>query len=278
METERQPQEKAPAPHPGTMPNADLEERARITQLMKIRLGEPMMDVELADEHYKVAIDLALRKYRQRSGNAVIDDYFPLELKVDKSTYDLSVGAEAADIHTNIVDIQDIHLRSTGNAGSGVGSELEPFQAQYTNTFLQQSGRAGGLGVYDSIAQHYEVIGRIFGSEYQYTWNRARKTLLIHRRPKADIDVIIAAYAEKDEFELFNDNYALPWLESYALAQAKIMLGDIRSKFGSYAGPGGGASLNGDSLKADGQAELEKLEDDVKNHREGSTGLGFVIG
>ena len=208
----------------------------------------------------------------------MIDDYFHLELKLDKSEYDLSMGSEDADIQRNILMIQDIHLRSTGNAGSGVGSELEPFQAQYTNTFLQQSGRAGGLGVYDAIAQHYELIGRIFGSEYQYTWNRVRKSLRIHRRPKADIDVIVECYVEKDEFELFGDSYALPWIESYALAQAKIMLGDIRSKYANYAGPAGGAQLNGDALKADGAAELQQLEDDVKNHREGSTGLGFVIG
>ena len=278
MENEAADSDMAPAPMPGTMPGMHMEERNRITEEIQIKLGAPMMDVELADQHYKLAIDLALRKYRQRSGNAVIDDYFHLELKLDKSEYDLSMGSEDADIQRNILAIQDIHLRSTGNAGSGVGSELEPFQAQYTNTFLQQSGRAGGLGVYDAIAQHYELIGRIFGSEYQYTWNRVRKSLRIHRRPKADIDVIVECYVEKDEFELFGDTYALPWIESYALAQAKIMLGDIRSKYANYAGPSGGAQLNGDALKADGTAELQQLEDDVKNHREGSTGLGFVIG
>jgi len=43
------------------------------------------------------------------------------------------------------------------------------------------------------------------------------------------------------------------------------MLGEARSKFNTIAGPQGGTSLNGDALKNEALAEMERLEIEVKN-------------
>ena len=57
------------------------------------------------------------------------------------------------------------------------------------------------------------------------------------------------------------------------------MLGEARSKFATVAGPqGGSTSLNGDALKAEAQAEMEKLEADVSLAVAGGVGYGFTIG
>ena len=56
------------------------------------------------------------------------------------------------------------------------------------------------------------------------------------------------------------------------------MLGEARSKFATISGPQGGSSLNGDALKAEAQAEMEKLEMDVQMAVAGGTGYGFTIG
>ena len=56
------------------------------------------------------------------------------------------------------------------------------------------------------------------------------------------------------------------------------MLGEARGKFGQIAGPQGGTSLNGDALKQQGQAEIERLEADIGNYAEGGTPHSFVIG
>ena len=62
------------------------------------------------------------------------------------------------------------------------------------------------------------------------------------------------------------------------MAQAKFILGEARSKFSTIAGPQGGTSLNGDNLKSEAQAELEKLEQDLNLYIDGSDPLGFIIG
>jgi hypothetical protein len=56
------------------------------------------------------------------------------------------------------------------------------------------------------------------------------------------------------------------------------MLGEARSKFATVAGPQGGTSLNGDALKAEAQAEMEKLEQDLALAVAGGVGYGFTIG
>ena len=56
------------------------------------------------------------------------------------------------------------------------------------------------------------------------------------------------------------------------------MLGEARSKFATIAGPQGGGQLNGDALKNEAAAEMEKLEDEVSKAVAGGTGYGFLIG
>jgi hypothetical protein len=56
------------------------------------------------------------------------------------------------------------------------------------------------------------------------------------------------------------------------------MLGEARSKFATIAGPQGGSTLNGDTLKAEATAEMEKLETEVQMAVPGGVGYGFTIG
>ena len=56
------------------------------------------------------------------------------------------------------------------------------------------------------------------------------------------------------------------------------MLGEARGKFNTIAGPQGGTTLNGDALKNEGTAEMERLESEIGNFAEGGTPHSFVIG
>jgi hypothetical protein len=75
-----------------------------------------------------------------------------------------------------------------------------------------------------------------------------------------------------------NDYLAKQWIKDYTLAKCKYMLGEARSKFATIAGPQGGSTLNGDALKQEAQAELDKLEEDLKLQVAGGMGYGFTIG
>lgn len=242
--------------------------RNKVISELELRLGGGMVDVELDPDHYNVAIDKALDKFRQRSENAVEESFVALPLKTDVSVYTLP---------NEIIEVFKIYRRSTGVSSSS-GNDFEPFESQYLNSYLMNSGRAGGLATYDALAQHRETLGRLFGAEMMFTWNHTKHTLIVHRKVRSDDDVFMHVYNYRPETELFEDTYAKPWLKDYALAQCKMMLAEARGKFATLAGPQGGTTMNADQLKNDAMSELEKLELDLLNFRDGSSGYGFIIG
>lgn len=90
--------------------------------------------------------------------------------------------------------------------------------------------------------------------------------------------VLLWLYNYKPDSMLLSDPQVYPWLQEYALAFAKSILGQARSKFSSIAGPQAGTQLNGTALLQEAQAEMEKLEEDLKNYVDGSQPLTWVIG
>ena len=239
-----------------------------LTKEIELRLGGQMVDVELDPEHYDLAINKSFEKYRQRSENSVEEAYVFLELKEDIQEYTLPA---------EIVEVRDVLTRTSGTNASS-GNDFEPFEAAYLNTYLLAGGRAGGLATFDALQQHRETLGKLFGSEYLFTWNIRNSKLTIHRKPKANTDVVLWVYKHVDDESLLTDIYAGPWLKEYSLAHAKLMLAEARGKFNTIAGPQGGTSLNADALRMDAQATLDKLEDDLKFYAEGQAGLGVIIG
>jgi hypothetical protein len=55
-------------------------------------------------------------------------------------------------------------------------------------------------------------------------------------------------------------------------------LGQAYSKFSQIAGPQGGATLNGTAMLSEAQAEMEKLEEELKQYVDGSQPLTWVTG
>ena len=90
--------------------------------------------------------------------------------------------------------------------------------------------------------------------------------------------VMLRVYNKKPDVMLFNDYLIFPWLQDYAYSFAKRIVGEARSKFSQIAGPQGGATLNGEALKNEAQAEMEKLEEDLKTYVDGSQPLTWLTG
>ena len=234
-------------------------------------LGGGMVDVELDPSHYETAIKDALDRFRQRSDNSVEESYIFLPLVKDQNDYTLA---------DEIIEVRQIFRRSIGSrSGGGDGGTLfEPFNLAYTNTYLLASSNMGGVATYNLFSQFQELVGRMFGSFIEFKWNTTTKKLTLLQRPRAEEDILLYVYNYRPDFELLDDYLAKQWIKDYILAKCKFMLGEARSKFATIAGPQGGSALNGDALKAEAQAELEKLENDVAMQVSGGVGYGFTIG
>jgi hypothetical protein len=176
--------------------------------------------------------------------------------------------------------VREVFRRSIGSrtGGGDGGSLFEPFNLAYSNTYLLSSSNMGGLATYYAFASYQKLVGKMFGSYIQFSWNPQSKKLTIMQRPRGEETVLLWLYNQKPDFAIIDDTYAGIWVKDYALAQCKIILGEARSKFAQIAGPQGGTQLNGDALKQEGVASIEKLEVELANYATGEKPMWFVVG
>ena len=252
--------------------------RGEVTDYIRLRLADGIVDVELDTEHYNLSINQALIKYRQRADNSQEESYAFLKLKPETQEYILP---------SIVMDVRAAYRRGIGSVTGTTASQFEPFSAGYLNTYMLQAGKVGGLLSYELFTDYQEQAMKMFGGYLNFTFNKTTKKLTIIRKmpfqganPSEENmeDVLLHMYNYKPESMLLNDTQAFPWLQEYAYSFAKRILGEAREKFATIAGPQGGTSLNGSSLKSEAQAEMEKLENEVATAMAGGTGYGFVIG
>jgi len=244
--------------------------RKDIQDYIYLRLGGDMVDVELDPAHYNMCINKAVERYRQRAMASTESSYVFLGLVEDQQEYVLP---------DEIQEVRQVFRRSVGSGTSDTGTQFEPFEAAFVNTYLLQAGRVGGQATYEMYYQYQELSARLFGGFVNFDWNHVTKTLTLLRKFNASGEqVVLWVYNTRPEQRLLQDSYVKPWIKDYSLAMAKYTLGEARSKFSTIAGPQGGTSLNGDTLKAEAQGEMQVLEEELKNFVDGSDPLSFIIG
>jgi hypothetical protein len=246
--------------------------RAEIVDYIRLRLADGIVDVELDPEHYNLAIDQALIKYRQRASNSQEESYAFLELLPETQEYILP---------REIMAVRKIFRRGIGSATGNTATQFEPFAAGYLNTYMLVAGRVGGLASYELYSQYQELAMRMFGGHMNYTFNPATKKLTVVRKLPSGAGsetVMLWVYNYKPNVMLLNDHMIFPWLQDYAYSFAKRIVGEAREKFASIAGPQGGTALNGSALKSEAQAEMDALEQQLKDYVDGSMPLTWVIG
>ena len=266
----------------GTISAPELDtvnnKRTEITDYIRLRLADGIVDVELDKEHYEMAIKQALLKYRQRASNSQEESYAFLKLKPETQEYILP---------NEIMDVRAAYRRGIGSVTGTTASQFEPFSSGYLNTYMLVAGRVGGLLSYELFVDYQKLSMKMFGGYLNYTFNKTTKKLtLIRKIPYAGVnqqeeqmeDVLLHLYNYKPDSMLLNDFQAFPWIQEYAYSFAKRILGEAREKFASIAGPQGGTQLNGASLKAEAATEMAELEQQLKDFVDGSMPLTWVIG
>jgi hypothetical protein len=249
--------------------------RAEITDYIRLRLGDGIVDVELDKEHYELAINQAIIKYRQRAQNSQEESYAFLDLLPETQEYILP---------NEVMTVRQVFRRGIGSVTGTTASQFEPFASGYLNTYMLVAGRVGGLTNYELFTQYQELAMKMFGGHMNYTFNPVTKKLTVVRKiPFQGTNnedqyetVLLWIYNQKPEQMLLSDHMIFPWIQDYAYSFAKRIVGEARSKFSQIAGPQGGASLNGTALIAEAKEEMDALEQQLKDYVDGSQPLTWV--
>jgi hypothetical protein len=249
-----------------------------IIDYIRLRLGYGMIDVEADKEHFDMGIKQAFLRYRQRSSNSVEESYVFLDLYPETQEYILP---------NYIIDVKQIFRRGIGSVTGTTASQFEPFASGYLNTYMLVAGRVGGLVNYELFVDYQKLAMKMFGGFMNFTWNKVTKKLTLARKiPWGGIQgteivkesVLLWTYNYKPDIVLLNDPQAFPWIQDYAYALTMMSIGQAREKFGQIAGPQGGTTLNGTALKTEGQALLDKLDEEIRMYVDGGQPMWWIMG
>lgn len=244
--------------------------KEELFQSLRYRLGEGIIDLELDPVHMDAAYKYAVQVYRQRAQNATVESYTLLSLEAHKDTYTLP---------KEFIGVRQVFRRTIGMETGPAASSFDPFSSAILNTYLLNYNLSGGLATYDFYAGYVELAARMFGGYVVYTFNPVTKEIRLVRNIKGSGEqILIWADIQRPEAELLQDPGAGVWIGDWTLSQLKLIMGEAREKFGTIVGPGGGTSLNGTALKAEGAAMQLTLLEDLKRYVDYSQPLTWVQG
>ena len=237
---------------------------------VRYRLGDGIIDLELDPQHYEAAYNYAIKIYRQRAQNATAESYTLFTVEENVDTYTLP---------QEFINVRCLYRRTVGLETGPSSSSFDPFSSAILNTYLLNYNYAGGMATYDFYAGYVELAARMFGGYVIYTFDPVTKVLRIVRDPKGTGErILIWADVQRPEIVLLQDPGAGVWIADFVLATLKMIIGEAREKFGTIAGPGGGTTLNGTAMKAEGSALQKELIDELKRYVDYSQPLTWVQG
>lgn len=243
--------------------------RQHLLHEVALQLGAGMVKVELTPEHYSLAFDMALDRYRQRSVNATEERIAFLDLQAGQSSYYLP---------REVQEVREVYRRGVPGL-SGGGVYFDPFAASFANQFAMiGTGDAGNLTTFELYSEFQNMVGMMFGQYVTFFWHPAEHRIDLLRDIESAETVSLLIYNYRPEELLLKDPYAKPWLRSMTIAQCQLMLANARGKFANLPGPTGGISLNAASLEASARAEMERLEKEVDTQTDAHIAYGFLKG
>lgn len=251
--------------------------RNNIKMILKHQLGYPTVCVELTEAHFEIALNNALQELRRRTDSAYYKQYFFMQVLKHQDVYYLNDPTTGVN---TIVDVLKVHrLNMLGLINFGPDNI---YAQQFLNQFY-----APGVG-YDLVSIHLvhalsETYSQMFAGDVAFNWRETTRELRFYRRFGHNEKVLIEASCERPEQELLVDRWTQQWIQQWAEAELMFMLAHIRGKFASLPGPGGGLSLNADSLMSEGQRLQEDCLRQIKDYEVGQNGpdnffMPFVIG
>ena len=261
--------------HVGT--NGEPGARDTIKDILKRQLGYPKVCVELDEAQFDIALNNALQELRRRTDSAYYKQFFFMQIIPGQDTYYLNDPTKGLDCVVDVIKIHRLNMLGLVNFGPD-----NLYAQQFLNQFY-----APGVG-YDLVSIHLihslsEIYSQLFAGDIGFNWREARRELKIYRRFGHNEKVLIECSMEKTEQELLVDRWTQQWIQQWAEAELMFMLAHIRGKFSSLPGPGGGLSLNADSLMSEGTRLQEDCMRQIRDYEVGQNGpdnfhMPFVIG
>ena len=221
-----------------------------IRDFVLARLGHPVVRVELTDFQIKTVIDEAVTN---------LDYHAPFWCN-QIATFQCSGGINTYMLpmhiayNLNYVVYKKTLLSIQNMAGT---LEFDFFIKYFQDNFLFSNFSVSDFYL---MQTHLEMIRKVLSQEG--AWDIINGNILqLYPTPVLNTQTCILVYRALDSGTMHP--YYKNWIQRYALAVAKGVLGGIRGKYKTLPSPGGGAQLNGDALIKESIEEKAKLKEEL---------------
>lgn len=229
------------------------------------KLGEPVINVQVAVEQVDDRIDEALYKFYSRHYDAV-EPYLGLVVPTDT---DIANGYVV--LPSDIVSVTDMYRPSR----SGGLFSFE-YRAFINSTFGISGDNTAGLSNWFINQMNISLINQLFFPQRGFAFNQITHKLIVpgglRDLVNTDGGVIVRGYrkvlgeasTENPTNSTVENIWKNNWLQKYATALIKQQWGTNLSKF-SGVQLIGGVTLNGDLIKQEASQEIQELEEELKS-------------
>lgn len=219
------------------------------------QLGHPIVSVELTPFQVKTCMDEGISKL----------DYHAPQWANQFAVFEASAGINVYELPQFMAN----NLSYVGYKKDILGLNYTPGSLAFdvtlaffnTNRFFQ----GGGLGDFFLTQQYLEIMRRVLSNEG--AWSVVNGNCVqLYPGPTETPTPVIVEYRALDS-NTINHAYR-NWIQRYALASAKGILGRIRGKYRTLPGPGGGAQLDGETLARESAEDKRLLMEELTSEIE----------
>jgi len=250
--------------------------RDQLADLVLGNLTGYIVDNELQNDGFQLAIDKALSVYRRYSNNSLEECIISFTLRRGQQNYKMP---------EEIVEVMKAHRQITSRGmgfANAMGYSMSPGFFGPMNLYRIDSGMGGFNGIlstYESYSSYIKQAGKMMGSELALVWQETTRNLYISENIRADEEILLHVWKDFTDEQIITSRYSCDWILDYATAHAKEILGLARRKFNDSAlGPDGQTKLDGGLLVQEATAIKEKLIDEIRRNTEGSYPTPIMIG
>lgn len=232
--------------------------REQIADYVLLMLGAPAVEIELDKQQLSLAVDEGMRVFEEYApASSYQHYYFQTTPNVARYEMPCDIGLIRSVVWNTDGDCDAIQSLGGGypvvsSTSQGWGGSTGWYQGMLPTVPMW-----GMMGEFTIQKQYQETFRRMSSAEGSWMWSPENAIVLFPNPQRSGNVIVHYLQRMKDWPEVHR------WMQEYALAQAKEMLGRIRSKFQQLPGPSGGMTLDGDRLIEEARAEKEKLKEDL---------------
>jgi len=221
------------------------------------RLGAPTLKIELTKDQTADAYNDAVMWYVGRKGM--------------KKTLTVQVIAGQQDYGNFPKDVDDVVGVTPPRSGAW---DLSPWEAEAA--FLGMRGFPVGEGnplssgaspSYSALvqnAQYGEQARKVLGRNFSWDWDQEHRVVRIYPKPSDGGQMIISYLSNELDLGTLSVRMVNLVLRR-TVAEAKEVLGRVRSKYPEWMMAGGERAMDGDTLLMESQTEKDELDEEIDN-------------